>query len=107
MLNDFVFDWLPAGRLLSSGRPAKTHDATVQDGDYHWVLFVRDPASHRSTLQWEVARFHSKGAGVGFPALYSNLTDLKLEKYGEAVDLVSAKADAEACFKNFYKQVHP
>lgn len=108
-LDEMVFDWLPAGRILpsvfSEGRPSRTHDATVPDGDYYWVLFVRDRA-----FQWEVTRFHGTGALKGYPALWvsdgDTDRDAMLEQYGSGRDLEEAKAAAEVCFKDLYRKVH-
>lgn len=112
MLN-FNFDWLPAGRTLPPGevfkyeRPCRTHDATIEDGEYYWVLFVYPPLSYESkpSFHWNGARFHARGPGKGFPAP-GWTSERSSEGNGEAPTLEDAKAAVESWFVSSYTKAH-
>lgn len=104
MLTDLKFEWTPPGRILPSGRPSKVHEAIVPDGDYCWILMMRDSKVLRGKVQWDVGRYYPSGEGEGTfaPCLY----DLPHEEYGTSGSLEAARAAVEACFKKFYQAIH-
>lgn len=98
-------NWTPPGTENIFG-VSVTYDAFMPDKDprYKWVLFVRPPLLDPSNpYVWSVMLFHAEGLKEDCPVTTIEV-GFPTGKSGEAQDLDTAKAAAEAAYAEICQQ---